>query len=177
MPQVMLQEAKTGPRNTPMAWKTIFGWAVFGPFQASSNHNQSVLSALILSIPTESPAEHLLTRFWEVEELSSESPTFTPEEEAVQVHYAKTHSYLSSSHRYQVTLPRKTGIPALGESRPQALQRYRANEQSVLRKGTWKDFQSVVQEYLDLGHAQPISKEILATSTESFYLPGHARCV
>ena len=89
MPQVMLQEAKTGPRNTPMAWKTIFGWAVFGPFQASPNHNQSVLSALNLSIPTESPAEHLLTRFWEVEELSSESPTFTPEEEAVQAHYVK----------------------------------------------------------------------------------------
>ena len=25
MPQVMLPDAKTGPRNAPTAWKTIFG--------------------------------------------------------------------------------------------------------------------------------------------------------
>ena len=37
LPQILLPNAKTGPRNTPTAWKTIFGWVILGPFQAS-NH-------------------------------------------------------------------------------------------------------------------------------------------
>ena len=72
--------------------------------------------------------------------------------------------------------PRKTGLPPLGESRPQALQRYRANEQSILRKGNWTAFQAVVQEYLDLGHTQPVSEQTLSITKEASYLPMHAVC-
>ena len=50
--------------------------------------------------------------------------TWTREEEQVQLHYNQTVKYIPSQCRYQVTLPKKTGIPPLGESRHQALQRY-----------------------------------------------------
>ena len=73
-----------------------------------------------------------------------------------------------------MTLPRRKDVPPLGESRPQALQRYRANERSIIKKGTWKAFQAVVQEYLDLGHAQPVPAETLSSSIESFCLPMHS---
>ena len=147
-----------------------------GHSRAFPSIHQRTSSSVNQSIYTESTSDHLLSRFWEVEELSSELPAFTPEEEEVQAHYASTHIYLSSSCRYRVTLPRKTGLPPLGESRPQALQRYHANEQSILRKGNWTAFQAVVQEYLDLGHAQPVSEQTLSTTKETFYLPMHTVC-
>ena len=73
-----------------------------------------------------------------------------------------------------MTLPRRPGLPPLGDSRPRALQRYQANERAILKKGTWKAFQAVVQEYLDLGHAKPISTNNLTVSQETYYLPMHS---
>ena len=91
------------------------------------------------------------TRFWEVEEPPQTTPTLTTEELTVQDHYALTHAFLPSAGKYMVTLPRKTPAPVLGDSRSQAMQRYRSNECSMLHKGTGERFQAVVQEYLDLG--------------------------
>ena len=73
-----------------------------------------------------------------------------------------------------MTLLWRKDVPPLGESCPQALQRYRANERSIIKKGTWKAFQAVVQEYLDLVHAQPVPAKTLSSSIESFYLPMHS---
>ena len=41
------------------------------------------------------------------------------------------------------------------------------------RKGTWEPFQAVIQEYIDLGHAQPVPLQSLTTTTETYYLPMH----
>ena len=109
-----------------------------------------------------------------VEELSSIAVAFTPEEEKIQSHFMETHLYLPSVCRYRVTLPRKTGLPSLGDSRPQTLQRYQSNERSILRNGTWTAFQAVVQEYFDLEHAQPVSSQSLSSPAEAYYLPMHA---
>ena len=88
-------------------------------------------------------------------------------------HFADTHSYLSSG-RYSVALPRRSDCPPLGASRKQSLQRYTANERSILRKGTWKAFQAVVQEYLDLGHAEPVpDSQMTRSPANTFYLPMH----
>ena len=74
------------------------------------------------------------------------------------------------SGRYRVTLPRRSGMLPLGDSRKQALQQYQANERSLLKKGTWKSFQSVVQEYLDLDHAEPVPLNHLTTQPAETYL-------
>ena len=72
-----------------------------------------------------------------------------------------------------MTLPRKQSSLPLGESCTQALQRYLSNERSLMRKGTFGVFQQVVQEFLDLGHAQLISPSDLNSSKENYYLPMH----
>ena len=73
-----------------------------------------------------------------------------------------------------VSLPRKEGNLKLGESRNQALTRYKANERSLLNKGTLDKFQAVVQEYLDLGHARLVTpSELSAPASDSYYLPMH----
>ena len=47
------------------------------------------------------------------------------------------------------------------------------NEKSILRRNIWKPFQNVVQEYMDLGHAELISADE-PTPAQSFYLPMHS---
>ena len=134
LPQLMLPILKAGAGNSPMAWHTIFGWAIFGPFQSSANTRDGTSSSMNYHVHLTSTSDQLLQQFWEVEEVSAVSKAFTPEEEAVQSHFSSTHSYLSSQCRYQVALPRKIGAPELGESKTQALQRFRSNEASTLRE-------------------------------------------
>ena len=120
------------------------------------------------------PTDLLLSRFWEIEEPSSPAEAFTPEEEKVQHHFLNTYNYHPSVCRYRVILPRKRGMPPLRDSRSQALQRNHSNERAILRKNTWEPFQTIVQEYLDLGHAEPVPPHSLVSTKETYYLPMHA---
>ena len=129
---------------------------------------------LAITTVVESPNQ-ALTKFWEVEEPPQLTANLTPEELKVQQHYSLTHTFVPSAGKYKVTLPRKSKAPALGESRSQALQRFKSNECSLLRKGRWEKFQAVVQEYLDLGHAQPVTQLELATPTQDWLLSPDAR--
>ena len=117
--------------------------------------------------------DQVLTKFWETEEPPAMNTALTPEEDQVQKHYDATYVYLPESRRYEVSLPRKPGVAALGDSRTQALQRYQANERALLRKGTWEPFQAVIQEYINLGHAQPVPQPSLTMAKVSYYLPMH----
>ena len=172
-PELMVHDCiVTGPAKTPAAQNTIFGWAIVGPVTYKGNS-----SALI---PTNFAQGHkvdklddLLSRFWETEESHSPAEAFTPEEEQVQQHYDNTVTYSISNSRYKVTLPRRTDVAALGESRSRALLRYHSNEKSILRRNLWKPFQDVVQEYLDLDHAELIPSTAQAQS-ETYYLPMHS---
>ena len=88
-------------------------------------------------------------------------------------HFANHHTYLPTG-RYQVTLPRKTESWVLGESRKQPLQRFQTNERSIMKRGTWKAFQEVIQQYLDLGHAEPVTSDSVTNlPNEHYYLPVH----
>ena len=70
------------------------------------------------------------------------------------------------------TLPKRKTTLQLGESRRTALNRFLRNEQSLIKRGNWTQFQAVVQEYLTLGHAQLVTS---CTPVQmSYYLPMHA---
>ena len=99
---------------------------------------------------------------------------FTPTELKVEDHCKETHSYLKNQKRYMVRLPKKDGDLHLGESKTQAVNRAKANERSLIRKQTWPQFQAVVQEYLDLGHAQLVSTTNVQPSNNCYYMPVHA---
>ena len=122
---------------------------------------------------SEDGLDDLLTWFWETEEPERASEALTPVEEHVQTHYLEHMTYSPSTSRYQVTLPRRTDVAALGDSRTQALYRYHTNEKSILRRNIWKPFQDVVKEYLDLGHAELIPA-LEPTPSETYYLPMHS---
>ena len=119
-------------------------------------------------------SDDILKKFWETEEIAELSTALTPEEQSVFKHYKHNHVYLSTG-QYQVSLPKKTDPPPMGESRSQAVRHFFSNEQSIIRKGSCKSFQAVVEEYLMLGHAEPVPAEDLTIPSDSVcYLPMHA---
>ena len=165
----------TGDITDPGALETIFGWAIMGPVRASREHNQSIPTHVS---QTQGPEEeetlnNQMAKFWEVEEPDHAPEQYSSTEEQVQAHYSATTTYCPNSCRYTVTLPRKTEIPALGDSRAQALSRYVHNETSILRRKIWRPFQDVIQSYLDLGHAESVPSTDLQT-VPSYYLPMHS---
>ena len=88
MPDVVLNETVSGPKNSPMAWKTVFGWAVLGKYIP---HGQQQSINIVSPAIVES-TDSILALFWK--QATSSAPTaFTPEEEALQ-------SYIANSHKY-----------------------------------------------------------------------------
>ena len=160
-----------GPRVVPAA--TIFGWVVCGPVNSGSGSEGNHSTHFTQGQVDESRLDDLLSQFWETEEPESPAGTLSSVEEMVQEHYLAHTTYSSSSCRYKVTLPKRSDIPPLGDSRAQALQRYMSNEKSIIRKGIWRPFQDVVQGYLDLGHAELVPPSA-APPEQNFYLPMHS---
>ena len=110
--------------------------------------------------------------FWVAEDADEPSQPVSQIEADVQQHYSDHVMYFPSICRYQVALPRNTECQPLGESRPQALQRYYSNERSILKRGVWKAFQDQIQGYLDQQHAEIVPAADL--HLPHFYLPMHS---
>ena len=173
---IMLPEKVTGPPGTPSAWKTELGWGIMGRYLPNMLSPCSTASVNITTaVSSEIKLDKQLERFWTMEELAKGRQLLSPQETAIQEHYNQTHYFSKAAGRYVVTLPKRETTLQLGESRQRALNRFIRNEQSLLRKGNWTQFQAVVQEYLTLGHAQPVTQsEMGIPVTQSYYLPMHA---
>ncbi len=171
---VLMSEIKRGNPEQPMAMKTIFGWAILRRYKLNSKF-YSTHPTQVCSVTASLNSDDLLRQFWEIEEsATSHQKCLTPEKQEVITHFKHNHVLLPVGW-YEVTLPKKSNAPTLGESRAQAVNRYMANECSILRKGTYDKFQGVVQEYLDLNHAETVpTSEINKLVGKTYYLPMHA---
>ena len=59
IPEVLSHEQVVGPAGTPMAIKTIFGWAVLGKYPPKPvEHSVNVMTQIVLD-----PTNDLITRF------------------------------------------------------------------------------------------------------------------
>ena len=171
LPEIFLPGEVSGLPGTAKAWNTVFGWALRGTYTPDE---AGVTKAAPVYVAASSPAQtttDALTKFWELEEPPKPDLILTSDEQKVQSHFNLTHSYVQSAGKYMVSLPRKDVDLTLEDSRNQALTRYKANEKSLLNKGTWDKFQAVIQ---DVGHAQLVSTQELTTPTsDCYYLPMH----
>lgn len=148
---IVKPETKKGSAQEPMARNTIFGWAIIGRY--TPDHLSSPSPAFpVCNVSVNETMDSLLLKFWETEEVSNRIANFTSDEKVVMQHFTDNHVYLSTG-RYKVALPRRADVKPLGDSKKLALQRFESNEKLISRKGNWAAFQQVVQEYLDLGHA------------------------
>ena len=175
--EVLLPKKIAGPPGTPSAWSTSLGWGVMGRYTISNTVSVPT-AAVNMTREEESEDSRLdkaLERFWIMEELPQGASILSPQETAVQQHFLDTHYFSPTAGRYVVTLPKRVTTLQLGESYDIAKNRFLRNEASLLRKGKWATFQKVVQEYLTLGHAQPVTQSEKCTPVALTYtLPMHA---
>ena len=171
------QEIIEGPLGTPTAIKTIFGWGVGGSMNEQTDCQLTIPLYHSTPTPVDLAERDALpdnfTRFWEVEETEGAVQPITPPDELVQQHYLDNVVYSPERRRYTVALPKREDVPLLGDSRPQALARYVTHERSILKRNSYQPYQAVMQEYFDLGHAEPIPAEASLPS-QHFYMPMHA---
>ena len=71
-------------------------------------------------------------------------------------------------------LPRRLDTGPTGESRMQAVRRFYSLERSLAYKKQTQDFNNIMQEYLDLDHAELVPPENLnKPASKVFYMPMH----
>ena len=140
--------------------KTQLGWVVVGGIKKGKNSAASCnLSELI----------NQLAKFWVIEDASgglerSDVDTFCD------THYRDT-TTRNAAGRYIVRLPFREKNVDLGESRTQALRRFRGLEKRFASTpGLELEYSKVMKEYIDLGHMTLVSNE----SKGGYYLPHHA---
>ena len=98
-----------------------------------------------------------------------ENASLSTEERSVVNHF-KAHHFREDN--FVVPLPRK---PDLGESRSQAIRRFLSLECSLYTKGQFADFNAVMKEYFEMGHAERVPLiDLQKPYQDTFYLPMHA---
>ena len=170
---VLLHGRRCGPPNTPTAFETHFGWVLTGRTQSHS-HSASHTSTVASHHTAVNSGDDILRMFWEIEENPKDHVNHSPEERIVMRHFEENHSR-SETGRFIVPLPKNPHCKQLGESRSQAVRRFHSLERSLYAKGQFHEFATVMSEYFELGHAEPIPPVDLGKPpSETFYLPMHA---
>ena len=123
LPRIMGEKTVHSTNQLLSASETVYGWVVSGQCQSDNSVPRShiCLSTQIVDKQT----QDLLTKFWQVEDVSSNQVTRTEDEQLALDHFARTHSRQPDG-RYVVELPRKTDALSLGCSRDQAQSRIRS---------------------------------------------------
>ena len=128
---------------------TVFGWVVSGNSKGEGSKRASSFH-ISLHVSTENSTDELLKKFWEVEEIPHGN-CWSLEEKACEDHFVST-TYRDDDGRYVVSIPWRPGCPTLGESRSIALKRLLQVEKRV--RGS--NYGQVIQEYIDLDHAEVV---------------------
>ena len=172
--EVLRHGRRKGPTGSPTAFGTDLGWVLCGntgsttSTSAQTNVHITTFHTSILS------SDDILRSFWEIEESPSDQASLSVEERAVVRHFESNHTR-SKEGRFIVPLPKDPNARSIGESRSQAVKRFLSLERSLNSKGCFQEFNTVMQEYLDLGHAEAVPTPDLKKQPKlSFYLPMHA---
>ena len=167
--ETLLHGRRIGSPGSPIAFETEFGWVLAGRLD-SCTPDHHIVSHHVSFIA----GDDLLRRFWEIEENPKNEVALSPEERSVVQHFRDNH-YRTETGRFVVPLPRKPHAKPLGESRSQAVRRFLALECSLRSKNQFDTFHAVMEEYFEMGHAEPIpAAELEGLQKDVFYLPMHA---
>jgi len=124
-----------------------FGWVLAGRINPSiSTRHITVHHASLLT------DDDIICQFWKIEEKPTSEHALTLEERTVLEHF-RTHHYHLPDGRFVVPLPRNPNVGPLGESRAQAVRRFHGFERSLHAKGQFPEFEAVINEYFEAGHA------------------------
>nr|XP_041633540.1 uncharacterized protein LOC121503294 [Drosophila kikkawai] len=171
LPSILLGNSKANICGSLLGQETIFGWVLTGPVSPAAPRSVSAFATRVTCALDDS-LDQLLTKFWEVEEVSKQ---IVPESDSVcEENFVQT-TRRDNCGKYVVTLPLRD--PAhkrseLASSRSFALAQFLRNEQRLKRDPPLKArYDAVIQEYLELGHMAEVPS---TSSFATYYLPHHA---
>lgn len=160
-----------GPRGTPPAQETVFGWVLFGNTNSHQSTSEVTTLHAWISIPS---CEETIQKFWSLEEPPKAKLPLSPLDKLVVQDYNKRQRR-DETGCFVVRLPFKAQKHALGESQPQALRRFLSLERRLQRTDQFDDYAKVVNEYFTSGHAERVPDDDLnKPASDSFYLAHHA---
>ncbi|XP_043862279.1 uncharacterized protein LOC122756521 [Drosophila santomea] len=172
LPSIMMDGTQQNICGSLLGQETIFGWVLTGPISKGKPKRVASFTTQVHQIGDPDSLDTLLSKFWEVEDLPvkmvKESDSYCER------NFLQT-TTKDASGRYVVTLPfrdpENTGSD-LGYSRSIALAQFLRSENRLKRDFPLKEqYDSVIQEYLDLGHM----KEVPPThNSPSYHLSHHA---
>ncbi|XP_041564470.1 uncharacterized protein LOC121467202 [Drosophila elegans] len=172
LPFVLLSGTRTIICGSLLGQETIFGWVLTGPVSNASVQKRVAAFTTQITETSDRVLEKLLTKFWEVENI----PTKWVKEfdSYCESNFLQT-TTRDASGKYVVTLPFREPEnfgSKLGHSRSIALAQLLRNENRLKRDFPLKEqYDSVIQEYLDLGHMREVPPSY---NTPNYYLPHHA---
>ena len=161
---IMREGRRTGPRLTPIAQNSIFGWVLSGRV---TTNTQQAIKVFHASCETET----ILRRFWELEELPPVK-LLTKEEKFCEKHFTDTHTR-DSTGRYTVQLPTHD-VSTLGNSKDMAISRLKQVERRLSRAPAYQQqYVKFMHEYQSLNHMELVKSNSSLPLFEPYYLPHH----
>lgn len=165
-PYVIGTQKREGTLQEPVAFETVFGWALMG---RSIDQPTTTTTTLFSSMES---VDMTLRRFWEIEELPTASIISPDEKKCEEIYHTTTTR--QQDGRYIVNLPFTQDPPLLGESKSLAMKRLiqlesRLSKSAELRK----DYNDAMQNYLDAGHMVQVESNDIKYNL-SYYIPHHA---
>lgn len=173
LPTIMLSGIRRHVCGTLVAQETIFGWILTGPIPQS----QSTSSFhTIVSYFCEISLDKEISRFWAVEDLPR-TKFMSPSDNFCENIYTRT-TKRNKEGRYIVCLPLKEGYPekiSIGQSRNNAMAQFFRNEARLGKSPQFKEeYDSVLEEYISLGHMSKVPPPVSSRCPSYYYLPHHA---
>ncbi|XP_043065432.1 uncharacterized protein LOC122320888 [Drosophila ficusphila] len=172
LPSVLLSGMRTNICGSLLGQETIFGWVLTGPVSSTSSQHRVSAFTTQITETSDRVLEKLLTKFWEVENIPTKR--VKDSDSYCENNFLQT-TTRDASGRYVVSLPFREPEnlgSQLGHSRSSALAQFLRNENRLKRDFPLKEqYDSVIQEYLDLGHMREIP---LSYDSPNYYLPHHA---
>jgi hypothetical protein len=160
--EIISGEKILGPKGTPCAINSKFGWLLSGPIYSKEEESGVVNCHAVV----DQELSLILQKFWQVESVPEASLTDPCDER-----YLKTLKR-NPTGRYIVDLPFKSP-PCFGDSKSQALKRFQYLESKFRRNPEFKSkYSQFIEEYKSLNHMElvPASEENMV---DKFYLPHH----
>uniref|UniRef100_V5GTD1 Peptidase aspartic putative domain-containing protein n=1 Tax=Anoplophora glabripennis TaxID=217634 RepID=V5GTD1_ANOGL len=164
--QLLGNNRVVGLPNTPVAVETKLGYVVMGSAPVLS----SPVSTHSFCITLEPTLEHLVQRFWEVEDIPSSTAI---DQDALECEKTFQSTYSrDTSGRYTVALPFKLDSSLLGDSYSVALQRFLCLEKRLHSNSFLRDkYVEIIRDYLVQGHMSKVVEN--NCYIKQYFIPHH----
>nr|CAH7762481.1 unnamed protein product [Callosobruchus chinensis] len=151
--------------HLPVLHNTHLGWVIAGAMDIPVSKSHCNLSTNIA-------IQDQLTKFWEVEEVSTKKP-WSVEENLCEEHFLDNLT-TSEEGRYVVSIRLKDSPTKLGESRDIAVKRFISLERRLTSSETFRElYTDFLNQYEKLGHMTEVTNDEANVGEIEYFMPHH----